>query len=139
MKVLVIHNGDDNGKVLSERVAALGCEVTEQLAVWPGFFHAVHQPHTVGSFHRNPSEQPELVIVEGAGNPSVAREVAGYLGETAFTRHIPVYVVNHPEAEDHKAKRRAPQAELLTMGQLERRLSERLGTPETQSAQGASA
>lgn len=123
MRVLVIHNGDDRGRTLAARVRALGHDVQEELAVWPTFFQAVHQPHTVGSFHRNPNEQPEVVVIEGAGNPGVGRECAGYLGETAFTRHIPVYLVDHPQDQMARAKRRAPHAHLVTTGQLEQRLS----------------
>jgi len=133
MRVTVIHTGDDRGARLVERVRALGCEVTEQLAVWPGFFQAVHQPHTPGSFHRPEKEQPQLVIVEGSSNPSVARECAGYLGETAFTRHIPVYLVDHPQEELHKARRRAPKAKLVTTGQLEKELAELLQAAATKA------
>lgn len=138
MKVMVIHTGDARGVELAQRLAALGCEVTEQQAVWPGFFQAVHQSHTPGSLHRDPKEQPEVVVVEGASDPSTGRECAGYLGETAFTRHIPVYLVDHPEDQAYRARRRAPRATLVTRGQLEQLISEKIG-PKDREASGQTA
>ena len=140
MKVMVIHTGDARGAELAQRLAALGCEVSEQLAEWPGFFHAVHQPHTPGSLHRDPKDQPEVIVVEGSADPSTARECAGYLGETAFTRHIPVYLVDHPQDDEYRARRRAPRASLVTRGQLEQVLSEKLcPNSQTETVQGQTA
>lgn len=126
---MVIHQGDTEGKQLAERIRTIGCEVTEQPAVWPGFFTAIHQPYSSRTFHRPADEQPELVIVDATNNPSVAREIAGYLGETAFTRHIPVFIVNHPGDEAYKAKRRAPNASLYTIGEIEQYLVDKVEPP----------
>lgn len=122
MKVMVIHHGDRAGQALVERIQHLGVEVVEQSPRWPAFFHAIHQPPTPGQYHRPAKEQPNVVVVEASADPSVGREIAGYLGETAFTRHIPVFLVDHPEEEAHRAKRRAPNAKLVAPAQLEREL-----------------
>lgn len=126
MKVMVIHFDNEAGKALSERIQSLGAEVQEQVGSWPGFYQAIHQPFTPGQFHRTDNDRPELIVVEGASKPSEAREIAGYLGETIFTRTFPVYLVGHPEDEHTRAQRRAPKTELITMGRLERMLMEKL-------------
>lgn len=122
MKVMVIHHGDEAGQALVDRVSHFDVEVVEQAPRWPAYFHAIHQPRTPGEFHRPSKEQPQAVIIEASTDPSVGREVAGYLGETAFTRHIPVFLVDHPENEAHRAKRRAPDAKVVTASQLDREL-----------------
>lgn len=126
LKVMVIHHGDEAGNALAERVRSLGAEVVEQEPKWPDFFYAVHIPFTPGQYHRDAAEQPKVIIVECSTDPSVGRECGGYFGETAFTRQIPVYLVDHPEDESYKARRRAPNAKLVTSGQLDRAISELL-------------
>lgn len=124
MKVMVIHQGDEAGNALAERVKSLGVEVVEQPPTWPDFFYAIHIPPTPGQYQRAKDEQPKIVIVECSTDPSVGRECGGYLGETAFTRDIPVYLVDHPEDEIYKARRRAPNAKIVTSGQLEKAIGE---------------
>lgn len=126
MKVMVIHHGDAAGKALVERVKSTGVEVVEQAPRWPQFFHAIHIPPTPGEFRRDDAEKPDIVVVECSTDPSVGREVGGYIGETGFTRHIPVYLVDHPEDELYKARRRAPNAHLVTSSELENVLKEKV-------------
>jgi len=112
MKVMVVHHGTAVGQALTERIKALNVEVFEQKPSWPSYFFNAKE------------ERPDVAVIDASEVPSHAREIAGYLGETGFTNRIRVFIVNMPEEERERTVWRAPNAKLVTLGQLEKLLAE---------------
>ena len=84
MKVMVIHHGDEAGNALVERVRSTGVEVVEQAPRWPHFFMPYIFRRRRAEFRREDAEKPDMVVVECSTDPSVGREVGGYIGETGL-------------------------------------------------------
>lgn len=110
MKVLVIQDEGESRDQLVSFLETRGAEVVTSRLTWPGFFHIAKD------------ERPDVAVVDCSPEPGYGREVAGYLGETAFTNQIIVFAVNVPQAEVDRLKRRAPNARPVSLHELEREL-----------------
>src|SRR5690606_41444763 len=76
---MVIQEEGEARDKLVEYLKAGGAEVICSRPVWPGFFFMAKE------------ERPDAVVVD-CSPPGYGRECAGYLGETGFTRHMPVQI-----------------------------------------------
>lgn len=105
MKVLVIQEEGEARDNLVQFLESGGAEVIAIRPTWPGFFHTAKE------------ERPEVAVVD-CSEPGPGREVAGYLGETGFTRQIRVLAINVPAHRLDRLKARAPKAQAVQADDL---------------------
>lgn len=110
MKIMVIQEEGEARDKLVEYLKAGGAEVICSRPVWPGFFFMAKE------------ERPDAVVVD-CSPPGYGRECAGYLGETGFTRHMPVLAYNVPLDEEARLRRRAPKAKIVQLQEIGRELA----------------
>lgn len=110
LKVMIIQEEGDARDRLEQYLRNRGAEVVCSRPVWPGFFLTAKE-------HR-----PQVAIVDCSPDPGYGRECAGYLGETGFTKQIVVLAVNVPLDEHDRLKRRAPNAKIVNLDDLENEL-----------------
>lgn len=105
MKILVIQDEGSSRDKLVQFLEAGGAEVIASRPVWPGFFHVAKD------------ERPDIAVVD-CTEPGPGREVAGYLGETGFTRQIKVLAINASPDRLERLKQRAPRARAVNLDDL---------------------
>lgn len=106
---MIQDEGDSRDKLV-RYLEAGGAEVIVSRPVWPGFFHIAKD------------ERPDVAVVD-CSEPGPGREVAGYLGETGFTRQIKVLAVNVPANRLERLKQRAPRAQAVQLDDLAEELA----------------
>jgi hypothetical protein len=121
MSVLYLHfeSPERDGRV--SKLAKSGAHIIVSEPRWPGFFEQAKK------------EKPYAIAVDFSHAPSHALETADYLAKAKETRDASFFLLRVPEDRLEAAKKRLPQAVLVT----EPELSERLAKAEKEAAQRA--